>query len=93
MRESKKENLLIPGIENIVNFIHKATSDSNCIPSVLKAAIGLLGDLGATYGSRMHQIFSQPYITQLLQEGRQYDDMTSIVNYTQSIVHQIRTGK
>ena len=83
----------MPAIEQIVNLIHKSTSDTNCVPSVLKAAIGLLGDLGSAFGSRMHQIFSQPYIAQLLQEGRQYDEMTTIVNWTHGVVQAIRSGK
>jgi len=93
LREAKKENAVVPGIEQIVNLIHKSTSDVNCNPSVLKGAIGLLGDLGATYGARMHQIFAQPYIAQLLQEGRQHEDMEQIVNYTQGIIQQVRSGK
>eukprot|EP01006_Ploeotia_vitrea_P006516 TRINITY_DN13463_c0_g1_i1.p1 TRINITY_DN13463_c0_g1~~TRINITY_DN13463_c0_g1_i1.p1 ORF type:complete len:380 (+),score=24.45 TRINITY_DN13463_c0_g1_i1:146-1141(+) len=93
LKDAKKEGIVVPAIEQIVNLIHKATSDNHCVPSVLKAAIGLLGDLGSAYGNRMYQIFSQPYIMQLLQEGRTFEDLQTIVNWTQGIVQQIRSGK
>lgn len=93
MRESKKADVLVSGIESMVNLIHKATDEDTCTESVLKGAIGLLGDLGATYGSRMHQIFSQPYVVKLIQEGKEYEDMADLVNYTQSVVHQVLSGK
>lgn len=93
LREGKKENAVVPGIEQIVNLIQRATSDPHCGVEVLKGAIGLLGDLGATYGARMYQIYSQPYIAQLMQEGRQHEYMSQIVNYTHGIIQQVRAGK
>lgn len=93
MKEAKKENIIVPAIEQIVTLIHKSTSDPQCVPAVLKAAIGLLGDLGSAYGARMFQIFSQPYILQLLQEGRQYEDLSSIVDYAQGVIHSVRSKK
>ncbi len=86
MREAKKENLIITYIENIINFIHRSTSDTHCEPAVLKGSIGLLGDLGVAFGTRMAAIFNQPYVLQMLQEGRQYEDMSQIVSWTQGVM-------
>ena len=52
-----------------------------------------VGDLGSAFGPRMYQIFSQPYIMQLLQEARGYEDLHTIVNWTSGVVQQIRAGK
>jgi hypothetical protein len=60
---------------------------------VLKVAVGLLGDLGVAFGNRMYQIFSQPSILQVLQDARQYEEMKSIVQWTQSVVNNIRQDK
>ena len=93
MEDGKKENNVVPAIESIVTLIHKSTSDKLCTPAVLKASIGLLGDLGTTFGNRMFQIYSQAYILQLLQEGRQYEDMADVVTWAHGIVMNIRAGK
>ena len=84
---------MVPGIDQIVNLIAKSCQDPFCVPPVLKASIGLLGDLGATYGGRMHQIFAQPLVLQLLQESAKYDGMEEITKYTQRIIQQVGAGK
>lgn len=93
LNAAKKEHIVVNSIQTIVTLIHKATADSECSEEVLKASIALLGDLGSAFGNRMHDIFSQGYITHLLQQGRQYKGMQNYVTWTADIVTNIRNGK
>ena len=40
---------------------------------VLKAAVGLLGDLGQTFGTRMQAMYRLPFVMSVVKEGTHFD--------------------
>ena len=54
----------------------------------MKSAIGLLGDLGQTFGVKMQQLYSQPFVTALIQQANKVDDedIKDTAKWTQSVI-------
>ena len=70
----------------MVDFVQRCSTDPHRSPAVVKAVIGLLGDMGHSFGVRLQAVLVQPYVGQLLQEGSTMDDSTrQLVQWTQSV--------
>eukprot|EP00607_Mallomonas_marina_P010538 CAMPEP_0182418286 /NCGR_PEP_ID=MMETSP1167-20130531/2761_1 /TAXON_ID=2988 /ORGANISM="Mallomonas Sp, Strain CCMP3275" /LENGTH=853 /DNA_ID=CAMNT_0024592429 /DNA_START=51 /DNA_END=2612 /DNA_ORIENTATION=- len=88
---SQNCDVIVPFLDRIVEFVQRCATDVHRSPQVLKAVIGLLGDMGHSFGSRMHGVLSMPFVPQLLQEGSQQDDSTrQLVQWTQSVVANLK---
>ena len=62
MKEAKKQESAVSALETIVELIDRSTKDEQRSEEVLKAAVGLLGDLGQIYGGKMAQAFRMPFV-------------------------------
>lgn len=72
-------------IDHIMNLIRKSTEDSNCADGVLKASVGLVGDLGHCYTGRMFTLFSQPFIMTILQQANGMEEMGTVTKWTSDV--------
>eukprot|EP01038_Epipyxis_sp_PR26KG_P008524 gene8524-11521_t len=94
LKSSNKQDLVLPAIDNIVEFLNRSASDDNRTEDVLKASVGLIGDLGQTYGARMKVIFSQSFIAALIQEGLgMEDDIKQTAAWAQQVVNAVRANR
>lgn len=66
--------MLVPALESINAFLNRSAGAEDRPSEVVKAACGLIGDLAQTFGNRMLQMFAQPFITQILQNGLADED-------------------
>lgn len=64
---ANKQDVIFPYVEGMASFIGQCTNDPYCNESVSKAAVGLVGDLGSSFGSKLRHIYSVPYFMQFLQ--------------------------
>jgi importin subunit beta-1 len=62
LKEAKKEESVVPALDAIVELLQRSTNDEHKSEEVLKAAVGLLGDLGQIFGSRMAQVYRMPFV-------------------------------
>jgi hypothetical protein len=76
---------MVPTLEGTIEFIHRSTNDPNKTIGVLKAAVGLLGDLGDAFGGKMFPVFSQPYVLQLISEALQEDETRDVALWAQKV--------
>lgn len=74
-------------MDSIVEFLVRSSSDERRSDEVLKSAIGLLGDLGQTFGIKMQQLYNQPFVTALIQQANKVDDtdIQETAKWTQSV--------
>lgn len=70
----------------MIEFVQRCVQDPTKTTEVLKAAIALVGDLVDCFGGRMSMVLSQPFVNVMLQEGKQYEDMRQIANWTQKVI-------
>jgi len=84
-------DVVIPFLDRMVEFVQRCSTDPHRSPTVLKAVIGLLGDMGHSFGSRLNSTLTQPYIGAVLQEGLTMDDSTrQLVQWTQTIISGLK---
>ncbi len=69
----------------VIQFLQCASSDETKTDEVLKGCIGLLGDLADCFGDRMKPIMSQPFVVNMLEEGGNYDDMLTLVQWVKKV--------
>jgi importin subunit beta-1 len=86
LKEGHKQELLLPALETIVDFIQRSACDQNRSDEVLKSSVGLLGDLGQSFGAKMLPVFQMPFvntiINQALTEGIGAEE---VANWTKSV--------
>lgn len=89
LSSAKKQDMVIPAIDTIIDFLRSA-SDEHRSDEVLKAAIGLLGDLGQIFGNKMLAVYNQPFVNILLQQGSQIEEISDVANWAQNVSRQIK---
>ena len=62
--------LLQPHVEHILEFIEHITNDLDHSDSVIRVALGVVGDLCSCFGPMMKAILQKPFVNQLVREGR-----------------------
>jgi hypothetical protein len=62
LKEAKKEESVVPALDAIVELLQRSTDDEHKSEEVLKAAIGLLGDLGQIFGTRVAPVYRMPFV-------------------------------
>lgn len=89
----KKQDALIPYLDRILDFISRCACDEFRNSSVVKAVIGLLGDLGQAFGPRMQPILSQSFVSVIMQEGTTMEDPStrSLANWALGVVAQVKS--
>jgi hypothetical protein len=84
--EAKKEETVTPYLEGMVKFLHRSAADESRSDEVLKAAVGLLGDLGKTFGAKMQPLYQMPFVPVLLTQAAESDqDIQEIAKWTKSV--------
>lgn len=74
----------------MIEFVQRCVLDETKSNEVLKAAIALLGDLVDCFRGRMSNILNQPFVGKMLQEGKQYEEMRQIANWTQKVCSTLK---
>ena len=82
---------MVPYIDSTIEFVHRSTSDPNQTDAVLKAAVGLLGDLGDSFKARMYPVFTQPFVTELINIAVSNEDSKEVALWAQRIINTIRS--
>lgn len=85
MKSANKQDSVWPAIEAIVEFLHRSALDENRSDEVLKSAVGLIGDLGQTFGSKMMPVFTQPFIQPLILQGLGFEDIKDTAKWAQQV--------
>lgn len=86
LTEAKKQDLVFPALATIVDFLQRSGTDENRSDEVLKSAVGILGDLGMTYGARVQPIYRMPFVAQILKDALEADDDTKqIAQWAQEV--------
>jgi len=65
---------MVPFLDRIVEFIGRCITDKHRNTAVLKSVVGLLGDLGHSFGARMRGFLSNQYVQAAIQEAMEGDD-------------------
>eukprot|EP00028_Trichosphaerium_sp_Am-I-7-wt_P003465 CAMPEP_0168528990 /NCGR_PEP_ID=MMETSP0405-20121227/13613_1 /TAXON_ID=498012 /ORGANISM="Trichosphaerium sp, Strain Am-I-7 wt" /LENGTH=850 /DNA_ID=CAMNT_0008552571 /DNA_START=23 /DNA_END=2572 /DNA_ORIENTATION=- len=68
LREANKAQQLLPVVEHILNLIGFTYSDRTTSPEVVRALVGLLGDLAMAIGSPAKQLLQQKFVLDILVE-------------------------
>lgn len=77
-------------VEQIMRFVQAVGSDSQRTDIMIRAAIGLIGDLTDTYKGQLRPILVNPWVTQLIDVGGDVSESTrSVANWTQSLVRSV----
>ena len=76
---------MLPYLDRIIIFIQRSTQCTTKTTEVLKAAIGLVGDLADCFGPRMSAVLSQPFVSNMLEEGSDYEEMQQLVKWAYDV--------
>lgn len=85
MKASNKQDKVVPHLEAIAEFLHRSATDTNRTEEVLKAAVGLIGDLGQTFGAQMAPLFAQPFVANVIAQALTYEDMIQTARWAQQV--------
>lgn len=89
-----KQDSILPFLECICEFLQRSAMDPNRSYDVLKSAIGLLGDLGQTYGLRMQGLYRSPFIAHLFQQVADEDvDIQETSKWAQTVITEVMKMK
>ena len=94
LKAANKHETVLPFVEGMVEFLHRSAADENRTSEVLKACVGLLGDLGQTFGNKMQALYQMPFVPMLLQQASQEDDdIQEVAQWAQSVctIHIMHT--
>lgn len=71
LKTGGKADVLLPYIADIFTFLHLALTDQDRTESILRSAIGLLGDLAEAFpNGQLKEPLSSPWVGELLRAGR-----------------------
>mmetsp|Transcript_32889 Transcript_32889/g.47518 ORF Transcript_32889/g.47518 Transcript_32889/m.47518 type:complete len:856 (+) Transcript_32889:71-2638(+) len=92
---SKKQDSIAPAVDSIVEFLCRSTEDQHRSDEVLKSAIGLLGDMGQTFGLKMQALYQQRFVMELVRQGLSSDekDIIEVATWAETLVTAISQGR
>eukprot|EP00428_Durinskia_dybowskii_P064152 CAMPEP_0170368380 /NCGR_PEP_ID=MMETSP0117_2-20130122/7427_1 /TAXON_ID=400756 /ORGANISM="Durinskia baltica, Strain CSIRO CS-38" /LENGTH=852 /DNA_ID=CAMNT_0010623045 /DNA_START=84 /DNA_END=2642 /DNA_ORIENTATION=+ len=95
LKEANKQDTILPFVEGMVEFLHRSAADENRTNEVLKSCVGLLGDMGQTFGVKMQALYQMPFVPLLIQQASQSDeeDIREIAQWAQSMVQSVLRAK
>ena len=85
LKSANKQDSVWPAIESIIEFLQRSAMDENRSDEVLKSAVGLIGDLGQTFGAKMIPVFNQPFIQPLILQGISYEEIKDTAKWAQQV--------
>ena len=77
--------MVLAALDGIVEFMAKSTTSDHKSVEIVKAAVGLLGDLGQIFGKKVINVFKQPFVSSLIQEGLSDEDVKETASWAQSV--------
>ena len=86
MKASQKQDVVLKAVDGIVDFTARTAVNEHKSSEVVKAAVGLLGDLGQTFGKRVLQLFREPFVNGLIQEGLADEEVREIAIWAQQAI-------
>lgn len=94
LKSANKQDTVLYSLDVIVEFLKRSAEDPNRSGEVLKSAVGLLGDLGQIYGTKMQSFYSQPFIARLIEEaGHNGSESQEIATWARSVIASIQRSK
>jgi len=69
-----------------MTFMARLQANPQISTELLKAVVGLLGDLAQTFGRRVSHLFSQPFVSLLIQQGSQDEDAMEISGWARAMI-------
>jgi importin subunit beta-1 len=86
LKAANKQDTVLPFVEGMVEFLHRSAADKDRTNEVLKACVGLLGDLGQTFGVKMQALYQMPFVPLLIQQASQADeDIQEVAQWAQTV--------
>ncbi len=85
LKASNKQDSVLPAMDAVIEFLRRSATDENRSEDVLKSAVGLLGDLGQTFGSKMAPVYTQPFVQPLILQAISYEEINETAKWTQSV--------
>lgn len=71
LKTGAKSEILLPYVNSVFTFLHLTITDQDRSETVLRLAIGLLGDLAEAFpNGELKEPLSSPWVTELLKAGR-----------------------
>ncbi|KAL3822557.1 hypothetical protein ACHAXA_007668 [Cyclostephanos tholiformis] len=96
LKDGNRTDLLLPYVDAILSFLEMLASDrkNDYDNEVLGKAVGLVGDIASSFGVHIKEQIRQPYVMELLKEGRATGDPTIVetCDWASTIVQQILTA-
>lgn len=77
---------MLTALEGMVAFLSRIQTNPNMSSELLKAVVGLLGDLAQTFGKRISHIFRMPFVSSLIQQGTHDEDAQEISEWAGSVI-------
>jgi hypothetical protein len=85
LKEANKQDIVLVALEGIVDFIYRCANNDNKSVEIVKAAVGLVGDLAVVFGKRVLNVFKQPFVNTLIQEGLTEEDIRDTAAWAQKV--------
>ena len=92
LKDSGKQDALLASLDQIAQFLQRSSAGEDRPSEVLKAAVGLIGDLAQTFGKRVQQLFASPVITQIVQNGLGDEDenVQRLSSWAQQVIQTLK---
>ncbi|RYG64906.1 hypothetical protein EON64_13025 [archaeon] len=69
LKEANQQDLMMPSLMGVAEFIQRAGCDSNRSDEVLKSCVGLIGDMGQSYGAKIQSFLQQEFVSKLINDA------------------------
>jgi importin subunit beta-1 len=69
LKEANQQDLILPGLGPVAEFIQRAGCDTNRSDEVLKTAVGLIGDIGQSYGAKVLAFLQQGFVSNMINDA------------------------
>jgi hypothetical protein len=89
LKAAGRQDSIMPAVPTIVEFLKRTGGNTKKSSEVLKAAVGLLGDLGATFGKKLQLLFREPFASALIQEAMDDEESKPNAIWAQEVSEQL----
>jgi hypothetical protein len=80
---------MVPYLHGVTEFMRRcatdACADEGSSEAVLKGLVGLMGDMGSTFGARMQASFADATMVAVVERATQLDDFHDVAAYTKEV--------
>jgi len=91
LRTDNQADLFLPHVQYVVSFVGHVFQDSSRSDAVTRGAIGVLGDIGHSLGSKVKQQLHQDFVRALIQECTQTDSDSTreVAQWAQEVINKL----